>query len=175
MTVFSFLFEGPIGVKRLSIILLGLGTILLSSCSYSHSYQAYSYSEEFQRNYSVEDGSLPPIRIVSEKNFFTKKGKDAHCVKILGTRMIILKKKAWNRFSDGLKWAVIYHEMGHCEFDLNHVWDEFSVQHFKDGKVTVSCPSSIMSVLQGASECYDSKEEKKYYIRELKNRIENSK
>lgn len=93
------------------------------------------------------------------------------CLWFADPNHILIAQDYWNSASPGERWALTWHELGHCVYELHHPDDPGWVmsyrltEHFR-------CPTSLMNPSIGRAECFDEASEQRYYIEELRNRIE---
>jgi len=89
------------------------------------------------------------------------------CKPHINNKEIQIKFDAWMNFNDKRKELLIFHELGHCQLNRDHLNTTFEIT-IEDG-MKITCPTSIMypmlmSDLQ-IKYCYDKMHD--YYINEL--------
>lgn len=143
-------------VKRMKLINLLSTFILLSGCG---TMRALIIEEEFRPYYNEfkEDyGLYPNISIMmADDDVFRTVQIAAHCRKSKPHRVIEVKRSKWDKFTDLQKKIIVYHELGHCLFNRDHV----------EHKLQDNCPESIMNEFVLSDLCIDRHYE--HYIMEL--------
>lgn len=114
----------------------------------------YRFIEKFNKDFNVK--SLTPIIYSSDVDKFA----GACFVWNSGYKEIQISKILWNDYSITQREILIYHELGHCEFNLDH--DDLR-------SIIDLCPESLMRSYMfskyEAISCYEPK--RLYYIEDM--------
>jgi hypothetical protein len=131
------------------------------SLNYKSEKEIYFFVKKFEKNFNTTTN-------ISISFFHLNKETLGLCLLNSEDRKILISYSAWDNLLENQKEELVYHELGHCLFNLEH----------DDNRIFLGiCPSSIMN-----SEIFSNLESKvcytllkNYYIADLASKLSNKK
>lgn len=130
----------------------------LTSCGFVTTHKDFrSYVDSFEEEYNTEID----FSVTFQEDLRENTNHIGICTYIAGTPRVYIDTKFWEKTDDISREALIYHELGHCKFRLEHYNEEFS-----DGTAKSIMHAGNYNVVSG----YWARG-RSYYIEELRQRI----
>ena len=146
--------------------------LLIISAVLSMGAQPKVYVDQFHNHFRMKPKEQVRVNIL-EDHYFTGDtiGK---CMpsELFDTKTswVVIKESWWEEASEGHRWSLVFHELGHCVYRLQHP-DGPTMTTIEDGKEH-QCPWSVMHHRMASEACFDDPKDRRWYIRELKDKVE---
>lgn len=129
------------------------------------------HQKEFQREYDAEPKQEVKVKMATTRHVFLNPQHAGECVRLTHPNQILIAEWYWDHNEKYERWALVWHEMGHCVYGLSHPENVSSRVETTEGK-EIECPGTLMAPSMGKEPCYDEEGEREEYIEELRERIQ---